>query len=95
MKYIYTKDKDGFVVKKSESDLQPDEVVITKEEYERLSGDTYYKQRYGRGGKRSGAGRKPINGVVLKFQIRVSEKEKEFINYARTHKLNYDELMQG
>lgn len=95
MSYIYTKDKDGFVVKKLESELQADEIIISKEEYEELSGDKYYKQTYGRGGKRAGAGRKPANGVVLSFQIRVSEKEKEFINFARAHNLNYDELMQG
>ena len=47
------------------------------------------------GGKRSGAGRKPSNGIVLCFQMRVSEKEKEFLNFARMHNLNYDELMQG
>jgi len=45
--------------------------------------------------KRAGAGRKPANGVVLKFQIRVSEKEKNFLNYARAHHINYDDLMQG
>lgn len=95
MPYIYVKDKDNFVVKKLQKDLKPDEVIITKEEYEALSGDKYYKQTYGRGGKRAGAGRKPANGIVLAFQIRVSEKEKEFINYARNHHLNYDELMQG
>ncbi len=95
MSYIYAKDKDGFVVKKLKSELQADETIITKEEFDTLSGDAYYKQTYGRGGRREGAGRKPANGVVLKFQIRVSEKEKEFINFARIHKLNYDELMQG
>ncbi len=47
------------------------------------------------GGKRTGAGRKPKSGVVLKFQVRLSAKEKEFINYARSHNLDYDELMQG
>lgn len=47
------------------------------------------------GGKRLNAGRKPANGVVLKFQVRLSEKEKEFINYARNHNLNFDDLMQG
>lgn len=47
------------------------------------------------GGKRQGAGRKPSNGNVLKFQIRVSAKEKEFLQYARLHHLNYDDLMQG
>ena len=45
--------------------------------------------------RRKGAGRKPKNGNVLEFRIRVTEKEKEFINYARSHKLDYDELMQG
>lgn len=95
MSYIYAKDKDGFVVKKLKNELQADEVIITKEEFEKLSGDNYYKQTYGRGGKRAGAGRKPANGVVLAFQIRVSEKEKEFINFARSHNLNYDDLMRG
>ena len=47
------------------------------------------------GGKRKGAGRKPKNGVVLKFQVRVSEKEKEFLQYARSHNLNYDDFMQA
>lgn len=47
------------------------------------------------GGKRENAGRKPKTGVVLEFRMRVSEKEKEFLNYARSHNINYDELMQG
>ncbi|MFA7658841.1 MAG: hypothetical protein WCY19_05350 [Candidatus Gastranaerophilaceae bacterium] len=47
------------------------------------------------GGKRKNAGRKPKTGVVLDFRIRVSEKEKQFIEYARNHNLNYEELMQG
>lgn len=46
------------------------------------------------GGARKGAGRKPKTGNVLEFQIRVSKKEKEFINYARSHNINYDDLMQ-
>ena len=47
------------------------------------------------GGKRKGAGRKPKTGNVLEFRIRVSKKEKDFIDYARSHKINYDDLMQG
>lgn len=47
------------------------------------------------GGKRFNAGRKTKTGVVLKCVVKVSEKEKEFLNYARNHNLNYDELMQG
>ena len=95
MAYIYVKDAEGFVTKKLASELQADEVEITKAEFEELSGDKYYKQKFTRGGKRNGAGRKPANGVVLAFQIRVSEKEKEFIKFARSHNLNYDELMQN
>lgn len=47
------------------------------------------------GGKREGAGRKPKADNVLEFRIRVSKKEKEFIDYAREHHINYDELMEG
>lgn len=47
------------------------------------------------GGKRKGAGRKPKTGEVLEFRVRLSEKEKQFIDYAREHHLDYDELMQG
>ena len=95
MTYIYTKDNEGFVVKKLKSQLQNNEQIISKEEYEELSGENYYKEKFSHGGKRKNAGRKTKTGVVLKFQIRVSEKEKEFLNYARNHNLNYDELMQG
>lgn len=49
----------------------------------------------GRGGKRPNAGRKPKGENVLKFQARISAKEKEFLNYARSHNINYDDLMQG
>ncbi len=47
------------------------------------------------GGKRANAGRKTKTGTVLKLCIKVTEKEKEFINYARSHNLDYDQLMQG
>lgn len=67
MTYIYTKDKAGFVVKKLASELQADKTIISKEEFSALSGDNYYKETYGCGGKRKGAGRKPTNGVVLKL----------------------------
>ena len=95
MTYVYIKDEDGFVVKKKKSEILSTEQIITEREYKELSGDDYYEKVYGHGGKRAGAGRKPANGVVLKFQIRVSEKEKEFLKYAREHNLNYDLLMQG
>jgi len=92
---IYIKDKEGYVRGIYPNEMKPEYTVITREEWEEQSGEKYYKETYGRGGARKGAGRKPANGVVLKFQIRVSEKEKEFLKYARAHNLNYDDLMQG
>ena len=48
------------------------------------------------GGAREGAGRKKKDeDNILKFQVRVSKKEKMFLNYAREHNLDYDSLMQG
>lgn len=44
MSYIYVKDAEGFVIKKLAEELQEDEIIITKEEYEKLSGDTLYKR---------------------------------------------------
>ena len=94
-KLIYIKDEEGYVKGIYPDEMKPEYIQITREEWEEESGEKYYKETYGRGGRREGAGRKPTNGVVLKFQVRVSEKEKEFLNYARMHHLDYDELMQG
>ncbi len=95
MTYVYVKDSEGFVIKKKKSELMPDEQIITESEYNELSGESYYREKFSHGGARAGAGRKPANGVILKFQVRVSEKEKEFLQYARAHNLDYDELMKG
>lgn len=94
MTYVFVKDNEGFVIKKKKSEILPDEQIIT-EEYNKISGENYCREKFGHGGKRQGAGRKPSNGMILKFQIRVSEKEKQFLNYARKHNLDYDSLMQG
>ena len=92
---IYIKDAEGYVKGIYPEEMKPEYIKITREEWEEESGEKYYNETYGRGGKRKGAGRKPSTGVVLKFQIRVSEKEKEFLQYARSHNLDYDNLMQG
>lgn len=47
------------------------------------------------GGKRQNSGRRPLNGQVLSFTKRLTEKEARFIDYAREHHINYDDLMQG
>lgn len=92
---IYIKDSEGYVKGIYPDEMKPEYTIITREEWEDESGEKFYNETYGRGGYRAGAGRKPKTGVVLKFQIRVSEKEKEFIKYAREHNLDYDSLMQG
>ena len=48
-----------------------------------------------RGGARANAGRKRLRDVSLTFTIRVDSEEKEFIDYARKHHINYKDLMQG
>lgn len=92
---IFIKDKEGYVKGIHPNEMKDEYTIITREQWEEESGEKYYKETYGRGGRRKGAGRKPATGVVLKFQIRVSEKEKEFLQYARSHNIDYDSLMQG
>ena len=42
-----------------------------------------------------GSGTTGVAALKLGRKFVGIEKEKEFINYARSHKLDYDELMQG
>lgn len=93
MNYVFVKDEEGFVAKKLESQVTPDEKIITEREYKELSGDNYYETHFGHGGKRAGAGRKQKLALPLKYQIRVTEEEKEFIHYAREHSFDYKKVM--
>lgn len=43
-KYVYAKDADGFVTKKLSTQIEADEIIITKEEFEQISGLGYYKE---------------------------------------------------
>ena len=48
------------------------------------------------GGCRENSGRKTIvKGKLLKFTKRVTEDEAKFIDYARLHNIDYNELMEG
>ena len=47
------------------------------------------------GGVRANSGRKRITGQVLDFTKRLTEKEARFIDYAREHNIDVDDLMQG
>jgi len=57
-KYVYVKDPEGFVTKRLVDKVEADETIISKEEFEQISGIDYYKKTFSRGGARQGAGRK-------------------------------------
>ena len=60
----------------------------------KVSGLISYEKKFGHGGARENAGRKQKIGSPLKFQIRVTKEEKDFLTYAREHNINYSALMQ-
>ena len=94
MEYVYVKDSEGYVFKKSESELSHDEKIISEKEYLKKSGLANYAKEFGHGGARKNAGRKQKFESPLKFQIRVTQEEKDFISFARENHLNYSALMQ-
>ena len=94
MDYVFVKDSEGYVFKKLESEISPDEKIISEKEYMRVSGLTSYEKKFGHGEARENAGRKQKFGSPWKFQIRVTKEEKDFLTYAREHNINYSALMQ-
>ena len=94
MDYVFVKDSEGYVFNKLESEITSDEKVISEKEYMKISGLSSYEKKFGHGGARANAGRKQKFALPLKFQIRVTKEEKDFIKYAREHNLNYSALMQ-
>lgn len=93
MEYVYVKDTEGFVYKKESNSVLPCETIISEKEYLKKSGLTSYNKKFGHGGVRKNAGRKVKFINPLKFQIRVSQEEKDFINFAREHNINFQQLM--
>lgn len=94
MDYVFVKDDEGYVFKKRRSELADDETIISEKEYLKKSGLAEYAKKIEHGGARQNAGRKQKFSQPLKFQIRVTQEEKDFIAYAREHNLNYTKLMQ-
>lgn len=94
MDYVYVKDSEGYVSKKLACEVSADEKVITEKEYRKRSGIAAYEKEFGHGGARENAGRKQKFKQPLKFQIRVTQEEKDFIHYAREHHLEYSALMK-
>ena len=77
-------------------DILNDRTLFTEKQAEKIKADIEKKAGKCWGGNRNGAGRKSKQeGEVLKFTKRLTQKEVSFIDYARSHNLNYDELMQG
>ena len=94
IEYVYLKDSEGYVFKKRETEVTSDEKIISEKEYMKTSGLAAYKKEFGHGGARENAGRKQKFSSPLKFQIRVTQEEKDFITYARKHHINYTAMMK-
>lgn len=94
MEYVFVKDSEGYVFKKLANEVSADEKIITEKEYMKKSGLAAYEKEFGHGGARENAGRKQKFKQPLKFQIRVTQEEKDFINYAREHHLSYSAMMK-
>ena len=93
MSYVYVKDSEGFVFKKKESDVSADEKIISEKEYLKKSGIALYEKKFRHSGARENADRKTKFASPLKFQIRVTKEEKDFLTFARSNKLNFATLM--
>ncbi|MDD3013260.1 MAG: hypothetical protein PHC34_06105 [Candidatus Gastranaerophilales bacterium] len=94
-KYVYVKDSEGFVIKKSQDQVLPDETIISKQEYEEISGLKYYKETFGRGGARPGAGRK--KQFISKKRETFDLEESDVISlkeYAKKHKISKNKALQ-
>ena len=94
MDYLFVKDSEGYVFKKLESEVSPDEKIISEKEYMKKSGLASYEKKIGHDGARENTERKQKFPPPLKLQIRVTQEEKDFLAYAREHNLNYSALMQ-
>ena len=50
--HLIIKDSEGYVFKKLESEVSPDEKIISEKEYMKVSGLTSYEKKFGHGGAR-------------------------------------------
>jgi len=77
-------------------DILNDRTMFTEKQAEKIRANIEKKAKKIWGGSRTNSGRKTKpKGEVLSFTKRLSEKECRFIDYARTHNINVDDLMQG
>jgi len=93
-KYVYVKDAEGFVTKKLNSQIEDDETIISKDEFEQISGIDYYKKTFGKGGARQGAGRK--KEYIAKKRETFDLEETDIINlkeYAKQRKISKNKAL--
>ncbi|MEI8388817.1 MAG: hypothetical protein WCG23_02920 [bacterium] len=93
-KYVYVKDSEGFVTKKLADKVETDETIISKENFEQISGIEYYKKTFGRGGAREGAGRK--KQYTSKKRETFDLEESDIISlkeYAKKHKISKNKAL--
>jgi hypothetical protein len=93
-KYVYVKDSEGYVTKKLENKVEADELIISKEEFEQISGIDYYNKTFGRGGARPGAGRK--KQFISKRRETFDLEEADVISlkyYAKKHKISKNKAL--
>lgn len=84
-KYVCVKDSEGYVKKILQQELTDEYTVITKKEWEDLSGETYYKETFTHGGAREGSGRKKLHRDI---SIRVTIGEKDLLDFIRQHSID-------
>ncbi|MCF0116518.1 MAG: hypothetical protein HUJ61_00530 [Bacilli bacterium] len=94
MNYVYVIDEEGFVSKKLSKEVKSNEKIISESKYLKLSGLKDYEKTFTHGGARENAGRKQKYSSPLKYQIRVTQEEKDFIMYAREKNFDYLSAMQ-
>ena len=84
MEYVFVKDSAGFVSKKLESEITPNEKIISEKTYLKLSGLKSYEKKFSHGGARENAGRKQ------KFHLPYSYK---FFSVSKTVSSSFISLM--
>lgn len=94
MDYVFVKDGEGYIFKKLASEVSAGEIIINEKEYMKKLGLASCEMEFGHDGARANAGRKQKFKQPLKLQMRVTQEEKDFINYAREHHLSYSSMMK-
>ena len=95
IKYVYVKDQEGYVTKKPENTVLPNEIIISRQEWEKTSGVEYYKKTFGRGGARANAGRKKIYVDKVKETYELEKSDVVSLKeYAKKHKISKNKAIQ-